>query len=404
MVSLEEICDFKGGGTPSKKKKSYWNGDIPWASIKDMKGAELTSTIDKITDLGVQESSTSIAEPGEIILATRIAPGRPIISKIRTAINQDLKIVRPKININTTYLYYAFKSIEKDVLKISSGTTVLGVRLNNLRELKIPLPPLPEQQAIVAKLDELLGALDRGVGELERGLGRLVGYRASVLREGFAGRLTGSDTDYQVVRLEGHIDKPKYGTSQKCIQKPVGTPVLRIPNIKLGFVDHTDLKYAEFNEDEKSKYDLQPGDLLIIRSNGSVDLVGTGAIVRAVDTKFLFAGYLIRLRPKATLDSKYLHYCLQSVDLRRQIEDKAKSTSGVNNINSKELQALQIPLPPLPEQHRIVAEIESRLSVAEAMEREIVGALSRVKGLRMGVLGRAFGGGLVDMDTIKDAN
>ena len=96
--TLGEVFDFTGGGTPSKKVKSYWGGSIPWASIKDIKGDTLDSTVDTITKDGVKNSATNIAEPGDLILATRINPGRPIISNIRTAINQDLKIARPKIH------------------------------------------------------------------------------------------------------------------------------------------------------------------------------------------------------------------------------------------------------------------------------------------------------------------
>src|ERR1035437_5574559 len=116
VKKLGEVCNFIGGGTPSKSNTSYWNGLIPWASIKDIKGQYLTKTIDLITEIGVKNSATNLANPDEIILATRINPGRPIISKIKTAINQDLKIAKPKEKINTLFLYYAFLNIEKEVI------------------------------------------------------------------------------------------------------------------------------------------------------------------------------------------------------------------------------------------------------------------------------------------------
>lgn len=67
-----DIFDFLGGGTPSKNESSYWNGNINWASIKDIKGDYLCSTKEKITELGVINSSTNIVDIDEVILATRI--------------------------------------------------------------------------------------------------------------------------------------------------------------------------------------------------------------------------------------------------------------------------------------------------------------------------------------------
>src|SRR5690606_18818564 len=95
-VKLGDVCNFVGGGTPSKKEPKYWNGGLNWASVKDVKGDFLNSTEDKITELGLENSASNVAEPNDLILVTRISPGKSTITNIRTAVNQDLKIVRPK--------------------------------------------------------------------------------------------------------------------------------------------------------------------------------------------------------------------------------------------------------------------------------------------------------------------
>jgi type I restriction enzyme S subunit len=95
------------------------------------------------------------------------------------------------------------------------------------------------------------------------------------------------------------------------------------------------------------------------------------------------------------VNPKYLINVLTSIDLRNQIEEKAKSTSGVNNINSEELSNLNINLPPLDEQHLIVQEIESRLSVADKMEESIQESLQKAEALRQSILKKAFSGELV---------
>lgn len=108
-------------------------------------------------------------------------------------------------------------------------------------------------------------------------------------------------------------------------------------------------------------YQLREGDILTIRSNGSIDLVGKCALISKKDEGFLYAGYLIRLRPlKHKINPKYLINILSSIDLRNQIEGKAKSTSGVNNINSLEFSSLKLNLPPIDQQTQVVQEIEGR--------------------------------------------
>jgi type I restriction enzyme S subunit len=163
------------------------------------------------------------------------------------------------------------------------------------------------------------------------------------------------------------IDEPKYGTSKKCTYNTNGNGVLRIPNVVSGRVDSADLKYAEFDDSELHDYVLVDGDVLLIRSNGSVSIVGKSALIEPKDTGFIYAGYLIRLRPNANLIiSKYLLFSLEAHMLRKQIEAKAKSTSGVNNINSGEIRALIIPVVGLKEQSVIVGLLEEQLSVIDS--------------------------------------
>lgn len=200
IKKLGEVCDFVGGGTPSKSCSSYWNGSIAWASIKDIKGQFLTKTIDYITEDGVENSATNIANPNEIILATRINPGKPIICKLRSAINQDLKIAKPKETINSLFLYYSFLNIEKEVLKKSNGTTVLGINLNNLKEIPIPIPPLSEQLVLVSKIEELLSDLENGKQQLITAQQQLKVYRQSLLKAAFTSTtLSDRDTDRKSV-------------------------------------------------------------------------------------------------------------------------------------------------------------------------------------------------------------
>lgn len=195
------------------------------------------------------------------------------------------------------------------------------------------------------------------------------------------------------IRLGELIDEPKYGTAKKCDYEIDGLGVLRIPNIISGSVDTSDLKFAKFDKREIQSYELKAGDILTIRSNGSVSLVGKCAIVTEADEKYLYAGYLIRMRPsKDVIDSKYLMLCLSSVLLRKQIESKAKSTSGVNNINSGELQALIVPICDTKEQKEIARIVEEMLSGVEHQEVIVDTNLKRTERLRQAILQQAYSG------------
>lgn len=308
------------------------------------------------------------------------------------------------IKTNSKYLFYHLQGNWKRKNQDKQfGSATNYIRMGNFTDYEVPVPPLETQQAIVSKIEELFSELDKGIEDLKTAQQQLKTYRQSVLKWAFEGKLTNENVKdgelpngWEMVNMSKVIEKPKYGTSKKCDYAIKGIGVLRIPNIAKGIVDSTDLKFAKFDEKEIETYSLKEGDILTIRSNGSVDLVGKCALISKKDEGYLYAGYLIRLRPIMNkVNPKYLINILTSIDLRNQIEEKAKSTSGVNNINSEELSTLKIQLPPIEEQHRIVQEIESRLSVADKMEESIAQSLQQAEALRQSILKKAFSGELV---------
>ena len=196
------------------------------------------------------------------------------------------------------------------------------------------------------------------------------------------------------------IETPKYGTSKKCEYEKYenSTGVIRIPNItENGLINLEDMKYAEFSTEDKTDYALKKGDLLLIRSNGSVNIVGSVGLVGLEETNYIYAGYLIRLRPiQDIVNSRFLKFAFQSLDVRTQIEFKAKSTSGVNNINAQEVQDLQVNVFSLPEQTQIVAILEGKLTACDQLAAELSKQLKQAELLKQAVLKAAFSGNLLD--------
>ena len=302
--------------------------------------------------------------------------------------------ISPGDELHPKYLYYFCCSF--NFKELDKSTTIPSLAKRDLLQIQMPVPPLNEQERIVSKIEELFSKLDASVAELQTAKEKLKVYRQAVLKEAF------DPVSKESIFLKDIIEKPRYGTSKKCsyAYKKGSKAVYRIPNIcyQNGSIDHKDIKYADFSEDELKNLDLMENDLLIIRSNGSVSLVGRSSIVRAEDCEATFAGYLIRLRLKKPSDvlSKFLHYFLESHTARTYIEHVAKSTSGVNNINSNEISNLPVPkCDDFNMQAKIVEKIETNLSICDSIEQTIDTSLQQAEALRQSILKQAFEGRLV---------
>ena len=334
--------------------------------------------------------------------------GTTIVGRKGT-INRPIFVTEPFWNIDTAfgiapdkglvpkYLYYF--CVHFNFMPLDKSTGRPSLAKSDLLKIEMPVPPLPEQERIVARIEELFSQLDAGVETLKKTKAQLAVYRQAVLKEAFEGRLTASGPE-KIVRLGDYIETPRYGTSKKCSYDDGRdrTAVYRIPNIehKNGRISHDDIKYAQFTESELDGIRLRQGDILIIRSNGSVSLVGRAAMVCDADITGTFAGYLMRLRisEPETLLPKFLLLFLQSHLARIYIENKAKSTSGVHNINSTEISDLQMPLYDPDTQYAIIEAIESRLSVCDSIEHTVDLALQQAEAMRQSILKDAFEGRL----------
>jgi len=192
IKSLGDICEFIGGGTPSKDKPEFYSGQIPWATVRDMMNDHLTKTDHSITQAGLSASSSKLIPGGEIVIASRVGLGKVCVLGQDTAINQDLRAVIPKdINsVEKRFLFHWFKSVAGTIEKAGTGATVKGVKLPFLKSLQIPLPPLEEQKRIVFQLDKMSTEYNSLEALYTTKIQDISDLRQSLLQKAFAGELT----------------------------------------------------------------------------------------------------------------------------------------------------------------------------------------------------------------------
>ncbi|AQG81570.1 restriction endonuclease subunit S [Spirosoma montaniterrae] len=190
---LGDLAEMMGGGTPSKNNPTYWQGNLPWVSPKDMKVDYLSDTIDHISEVAIQESTAKIIPAESLLIVVR---GMILLKKIPLAINvvpvtlnQDMKAIKPFKKAVLPYLFICLKGLEPMLLReVNTATHGTGkIDSEILTNLHIPLPPLAEQRAIVAAVERALGQVAQLRAELQAqraGAGELL---RALLHRAFAG-------------------------------------------------------------------------------------------------------------------------------------------------------------------------------------------------------------------------
>ena len=274
------------------------------------------------------------------------------------------------------------------------------VNFKEIAEFPVALPPLAEQQRIVAKVDGLTARTARARKELDRIPTLIARYKQRLLALAFSGELTAgwrkerSSPEAKLVPLIYMVQDISYGSSAKS--SPTGkVPVLRMGNIQDGKLDWTNLVFTS-NESEIKKYNLLDGDVLFNRTN-SPELVGKTALYRG-ERPAIFAGYLIRIRCKNSLVPDYLTYCLNSPAGREYCWRVKTDGVSQSNINAKKVAVFELPLPPLEEQAEIVRRIESAFGWLDRMAADHAAAARLLPKLDAAILAKAFRGELVPQD------
>lgn len=356
-------------------------------------------------------------------------------------VNNHAHVLKGKPGIlEDRFLLHQLNSI--DYIPYVNGTTRLKLTQAALKEIRLFVPSLDVQRRIVARIDELFAELDDGEEELARARQDLERYRKSLLKAAVTGELTadwraaatevisGSDLHKsillerraawergQAVRRKRYQEPTppdltglptipaswtwasldqlawdsSYGTSTKCDYSGVGEPVLRIPNLKRGAVDLADLKRSLGPLDCAEEDYVRPGDLLIVRTNGSEELIGRAGILdEPLSTPTYYASYLIRFRMTGHMPRwQWIRAFTESPVFRASVLRSIGSSAGQYNLSMSKLATFPVAIPPDDE----VSIVLDRWKQAEMRwDDEVPGQYAT---LRQSILAAAFRGELV---------
>ena len=389
---LGEVCEVIGGGTPAKNNAAFYTGAIPWATVRDMRQDEITETEFRITKEAVRSSATNIVPAGNVVIATRVGLGKICLLGQDTAINQDLRgiIPRDEKSLTSRYLFWWFKSIAKEIVAEGKGATVQGVKLPFVKSLPIPLPPLPEQRRIVGVLDEAFAAIATAKANAEKNLQNAREIFESHLNEVFAKKGEG-----WVERKLGDICAFRNGINYTKESRGERIKIVGVRNFQQNFsVPLNDLDEVTIDGVLDDLDLLKPGDLLAVRSNGNVALIGRTLFADKIAGRISHSGFTIRIRLSSeNVLPKYLCFFMKSPRTRTRLADGGTGTN-IKSLNQGMLSALKIPLPPSGVQKAVATQLDALSAETRRLAAIYSRKLAALEELKQALLHRAFSGEL----------
>lgn len=398
-TTIGEICDLVNG---KAFKPSDWSASgLPIVRIQNLNRPD-----NKFNHFDGTVDERFLIEDGDLLFAWSGTPGTSFGAHIwngpKAVLNQHIFNVRFDRNaFDRNFLRHAInQTLDEQIAKAHGGVGLRHVTKGKFEETEVPIPPLPEQRRIVAKIDSLTGKSRRARDHLDH-IPRLVEkYKQAILAAAFRGDLTREWREGRSLAatrsvLLGEVAEGfNYGSAAKSA-KQGRVPVLRMGNIQDGKLDWTDLVFTD-DAAEIAKYRLKNGDVLFNRTN-SPALVGKTALFTG-KREAIYAGYLIKVRCKPQLLPAFLTYCLNAPNGRAYSWEVKTDGVSQSNINAKKLAAFRFDLPSVQEQEEIVRRIERALSWINRVTVDATSARKLIDHLDNSVLAKAFRGELVPQD------
>lgn len=398
IKKLKEIGKCVTGNTPPKNDSNNYGNDIPFVKPPQLLNIPINDAPEKLSKKG--ENLARILPINSVMVTCIGNLGRTAINKIPVTFNQQINAIIPFDDIDGRFLFYQAQSYYfiKQLENLSSATTVAIVNKGKFETIKVKFPPLPEQLAIVSKIEELLSDLENGKQQLLTAQQQLKVYRHSLLKWAFEGKLTNNNVkDGELPEGWAHkqlkeLCEIKRGKSKHRPRNEQSLFGGKYPFIQTGEIREANGGYIKKFSQTYSEFGLLQSKLwpkgtlcITIAAN-----IGETAIL---DFDACFPDSVVGLLcNEKLLLNKYTNYFF--ISHKSKLAELAPATAQ-KNINVDILEKVRIPLPSIEEQQLIVDELESKLTVCDKIEETITNSLLLVESLKQSILKKAFEGKLI---------
>ena len=392
MERLGDIFNLIGGGTPATAKNEYWGEGVPWISSADIDNKGNIRCRRKVTQQGIDNSTTNVVPAGTVIVVTRVGLGKVAQLSEKTCFSQDIQALEAKEKTpayNPRYLMYQLIFIMQSLKYRGRGTTISGITKKQLANVSLYLPPLPEQERIVSRIEGLFSQLDAGVETLKTTKAQLGVYRQAVLKKAFSSVLTAKTVE--VTEIVDDIRIGPFGTLLHKNDYIVGgIPVINPQHIKGGRIcPSNSVSISLEKAKELSAYKLKSNDIIMGRRGE----MGRTAAITENESGWLCGTGSILFRLKSDFDASFYAKILSSPDVVHYLEEHATGTT-MKNLNERIVRHIPVPFMTVDMQKEITERLDSRMSVCDSIEQTINTALQQAEAMRQSILKRAFEGGL----------
>ena len=395
-ATIGSACTVFSGGTPSKGNAAYWHGTIPWVSAKDLKADRIFDAELHISQQACDESAAKMAPVGSLLMLVR---GMGLANGIQVgevtapvAFNQDLRAIVPPPGVDSRFLLLALRHRLADGGKgvlSSAAHGTLKIDADALRQVEFPVPPPHEQRRIVAILDEAFAGIATAKANAEKNQ-----QNAREVQDTCVATLLSPAQSWTVGPLSSFVESISTGPFGSMLHKSDyvddGVPLVNPVNIVAGCIVPTEEKQVdEATAARLRSYLLRRGDIVVGRRGE----IGRCAVVSDTQDGWLCGTGCFFIRPSSQIEPSFIAHLIRSPPCRARLEALSTGTT-MQNLSNGALSGLEVALPGLAEQKRLLAAIDAVSSQSDHLCEIYKRKLVALDELKRSLLHQAFSGQL----------
>lgn len=379
VKDLGEVCKVTSGGTPDRKTKEYWGGNIPWVTTSLIDFNIITEAQEFITQEGLKNSAAKLFDPGTIIMALYgqgVTRGKVALLNINATTNQACAaiIIKDK-QIDTLFLFQYLVSQYRDIRNLSNTGNQENLNGELVKSIKMPVPTCSEQQAIA----HALATWDKAIEMTTQLITAKEQRKKWLMQQLLTGkkRLEGFTGNWEQIAIGDLLSKMSNGMTYNT-DNTFGIPVTRIETISTGEVNFQKVGFANAN-DNIENFKLEYGDILYSHIN-SLEHIGKTAIY--LSSEELYHGMnLLLLRANKHVDHIFLFYWLRSTHARKIARRLANQAVNQASINTTELRKVILNIPSLAEQKAVANILRTADKEIDLLKQQLEAFKEQKKGL-----------------------